>query len=584
MHLNRLLSGLFWLLLFAATPLAAQNLEYPKIAPDRLAFIRGMQKEAVAKKDSHMLAEVWYLYGKSYAGVGVYKVAQQYFIKSLQIQERYGDSYELGRIYLRMADMEVSQNHFAEALENVTQAKKIFLRVNSQKGIMSVYAVISRIQRLQWQQDPTRDVEKLDSLRRLYKDILFMASKQKDSLMMAEINLYLGIVETENNPQNAITLINRAYQYYSVRNKSGTATALVSVAPAYLKTGQFALALNAVTKANTFYNENKLNDLDLQMVILKNYVLYFQTIRDWENAFEYQKRFHQAENNKLKVDRNGALARLNIEFNTQQQQKMLEAQQKEITLRNTNLKTQQNLTWALSALLITAIVAGVVYFRLYRKNQMTSQWNAELLQEQNHRVKNNLQIITSLLNMQAKRLSDVAARNAVKETRLRVESMAILHRKLYDGEKFAEVELDGLVREVVFGVLKSYGFEDIKPSFKLNTVALRAEKAIRVGLILNELSTNACKYAFPYTEHPQFLITSEFLNDNLAITIQDNGPGIPILEKESKPLLSHSKKGTLGMSLIETLVTQLDGKSEFRAANRPENTGTQFWLEFKLNS
>lgn len=80
--------------------------------------------------------------------------------------------------------------------------------------------------------------------------------------------------------------------------------------------------------------------------------------------------------------------------------------------------------------------------------------------------------MSSLLSLQSKRLTDEAAKKAVEESRLRVESMAILHRRLYDGDKFAKVNVDEFIRELVGGVLKAYGYYTIRPQFIIDDIDL----------------------------------------------------------------------------------------------------------------
>ena len=526
-----------------------------------------------------MLAEVWYLHGKTFAGVGNYKSARVYFLKSLAILEKYDDSFELGRLHLRLAEMEFIQENVQQASTHINLAKIIFQRIHSERGLLSYYSMMIRINGKRWEQNALEEPARFDSLLFFYKKVESLAGKLKDTVTMAGNSLQFGNFLVYKNPLSAINHLNRALELYAGKNITGTAYAYVGLVPAYIYTKQYKLAFQALTEVNDFSKDKKINDLDLQIMIFTNYVLYFRTTGDWQKAFEFLQKLNILEQNRIIADRNGAITRLNMEFQSAKKEKLLMAQQQEIILRNDNLKAQQYFSWMLAALLLTASGTGFIFFRLYRKNQQTSRWNSELLQEQNHRVKNNLQVISSLLHMQSKRLTDTAAKKAVEETRLRVESMAILHRRLYDGEKFAKVNLDEFIPEVVEGVLTSYGYDHIRPTFEISNITLNADKAVRLGLILNELSTNACKYAFPFTELPKFSIQCLCVQNKLKLLVCDNGAGIINAATGQD---KNGKKGAFGLSLIQTQVVQLNGNSQFNFSDRLANTGTEFTLEFRV--
>ncbi|MVM39019.1 hypothetical protein GO730_18165 [Spirosoma sp. HMF3257] len=224
---------------------------------------------------------------------------------------------------------------------------------------------------------------------------------------------------------------------------------------------------------------------------------------------------------------------------------------------------------------------SVVFFRLSRKNQRISHRNVELIKEQNHRVKNNLQVVSSLLSLQAKRLTDEAAKKAVEESRLRVQSMAIIHRKLYDGDKLAVVNLDEFIQELVNGVLKSFGYPFATVQYAIDTNSLSADKAIPLGLILNELITNACKYAFPQNENPHLTVRCYAQHAKLYLQVTDNGPGLEVPVIQTDDLYDPQTK-SFGMSLIQAQVMQLNGTYQFSSADKTESTGTTFTMEFKL--
>lgn len=574
---------LIFLILILKSPFiaCAQELSYNPIPKERLIYIQEELDRALKGKDSLGIAEAWYLFGKTYAGSGDYKASQLYYLKSLAILERYGNSYKLGRLYLRFSQNELIQGNYPESFRYGEDAKNVFEQIKSERGIESYYGNLSRIYKTIWDEDSLKSPVKFDSLLAIYKKTESLAKKQNNFLQLAETNLFLGNLIAKTDPKLALTHMDRALRLYADKNETGTAYAYLSKVPVYVSLGEYQSALEALNKTDQYYKESKINSYEFQVTFLQNYILYFQEIGNWEKAFEFLQKLNNLEKKKIIADRNGAISRLHLEYETEKKKKLLLVQQREIALKNSNLKIQQRFTWTFATLLVAAISTVVIYFRLYRKNQQTSHWNAELLKEQNHRVKNNLQIVSSLLNMQSKRLTDKMAKKAVEETRLRIESMAILHRRLYDGDKFAKVNLDEFIQELVEGVLKSYGHDHIRPVFDISSVALVADKAVRLGLILNELSTNACKYAFPFTDEPQFKITCFCANNKLELVVRDNGPGLPNSFLDIQDHFPDSKNGTFGLSLIKTQVIQLNGSGRFKKASA-WGTGAEFILDFKF--
>ncbi|MFD2936407.1 sensor histidine kinase [Spirosoma flavum] len=217
---------------------------------------------------------------------------------------------------------------------------------------------------------------------------------------------------------------------------------------------------------------------------------------------------------------------------------------------------------------------SIVFFRLYRKNQCIGATNAELVKEQNHRVKNNLQIVSSLLSLQANRLTDESAKNAVAEGQLRVEAMAILHRQLYDGDQLAMINPAEFIPELVDMVLQTFGYTHVRLVYDIDAFVLPADSALPVSLILNELTTNACKYAFPDHPDPVFHVSCRQKKNQIDLLVADNGPGmLPQFPIDARSTSSTS----FGMRLIQMQVDQLRGMYTFA-----KQTGTVFTLTFTV--
>jgi len=195
-----------------------------------------------------------------------------------------------------------------------------------------------------------------------------------------------------------------------------------------------------------------------------------------------------------------------------------------------------------------------------------------LIAELHHRVKNNLAIISGLFSLTINDNLHEDAKNVLLESRNRVRSMALIHNRLYKSDSFTDVNFDEYIHELVSEITTSYPSisNAINVKTDINNVILNVNSAIPCGLILNELLTNAYKHAFKDKTEGEIAISFFYQNGQYVMTVKDNGCGLP---------LDYNKKQSLGITVIEALTEQLDGKSKFS-----DNQGTHFELIFKANN
>jgi PAS domain S-box-containing protein len=196
-----------------------------------------------------------------------------------------------------------------------------------------------------------------------------------------------------------------------------------------------------------------------------------------------------------------------------------------------------------------------------------------LLQEIHHRVKNNLQVISSLINMQLRQLEDLPSRSALEECQTRVQAIALIHEKLYQSKDYSRVPFSEYVRGLASNIFSALGLLNNAVAVKLEVeeILLGVDKAIPCGLILNELITNALKHAFPESRHG--IVTVELRRDapgHVALSVADDGVGMPAN-------FSFEHSTSLGLSLVYTLVDQLEGTLDIE-----KGTGTKFLVRFPL--
>ena len=264
-----------------------------------------------------------------------------------------------------------------------------------------------------------------------------------------------------------------------------------------------------------------------------------------------------------------------------------EKKDKTITLQKTTI-AQQKKTQTLY--IILAVMLAFILFVLFysyqkrkKKNNLLLSLNRQLdvknkqnellLKEIHHRVKNNLELVKSLLALQSAKLNDAATKEVMKESQSRVQSMGIIHQKLYQGDQPGSIEMKDYFINLGEGILDTFNAEDkVKINYAMEKLELDVDTAVPIGLIVNELLTNALKYAFPGRNDGTISISLvQPVPEKLTLRVADNGVG------KSPDTLP---RGTgFGSQLIQLLTQQLNGSMQER-----NDGGTKIEFEFKIKT
>jgi two-component sensor histidine kinase len=219
-------------------------------------------------------------------------------------------------------------------------------------------------------------------------------------------------------------------------------------------------------------------------------------------------------------------------------------------------------------LMIVFIAASVVFLAFlvwtWMQNRKIKKQEAKLsylMKELHHRVKNNLQIVSSLLSLQSNRLEDETAQKALQEGQYRIEAMSLIHRKLYQTDDVSGVNIRAFMNELSESLMHAYGYNHDRFQLEVESTVqqLDADTAIPLGLILNEVITNAFKYAYKNVSAPSLHIVLTENEHDLQLKISDNGPGLG--EEQWK------KSFSFGKQLMQSLIKQLKGTMQMNGTN-----------------
>lgn len=216
---------------------------------------------------------------------------------------------------------------------------------------------------------------------------------------------------------------------------------------------------------------------------------------------------------------------------------------------------------------------------LRKKGQLISEKSIKdkeiLIAEIHHRVKNNLAVITSMINLQIAEDIQPEAKDVLEECSNRILSMSLIHEKLYSNSDLSNLNIKEYIVSLTDELYSSYNSKkNIEIDISVEDFFVNINQAVPIGLILNELISNAFKHAFTNIENGKLSIKCNVVGKQIILNVNDNGKGFDLEKIERKP--------TLGLTIIESLTEQLDGTSDF---NSKIGSGTQFIISFsKYNS
>lgn len=286
------------------------------------------------------------------------------------------------------------------------------------------------------------------------------------------------------------------------------------------------------------------------------------------------------------LERNKAQAQLNevnniafkeemlAKYETAEKDYSIELLNKEKSISELTIKSQRNRNIFLGIGLAVMSLISFLLYKLYQKLSVKNELlrksehqKSILLKEIHHRVKNNLQVISSLLSLQATKVSDDTTKEALRTSKSRVQSMSLLHQNLYNRENLTSVNVEEYISNLTENLLDMYKVDmAVGMNLDIDSVELDVDALIPIGLIINEIVCNAIKYAFQDSPNAEISIQFKEQEGGFLLGIKDNGIGLP--NGELTP-----KKNSLGTKLIQSFVDKLDG--EMTVGN---NGGAEFGI------
>lgn len=359
------------------------------------------------------------------------------------------------------------------------------------------------------------------------------------------------------------TLFNEALKIREAKNDiDGLTTSNLHLAEYYHKNKKIAKELTHLNSAYKFAKKN--DDNFFLLVILKKL-----SIVNPKNSSAYFKEYQQVYNLIINEERKFKDISAKIEYQTEQKEKeniQLKAEKTEQTLQIEKEKTQK---WLLGGGLGTSIITLFIFGYYYQKNKKQQLLIENLQKELHHRVKNNLGIIDTFIEVAKEEFSDKPFEHKLTELQHRIASINQVHKQLYSNKNLATLNVKKYVHELVTNIETSFAKQNIKIVQHIpEDLTISTTKSFPLGLIINEFLTNAFKYAFEDSEKGSIQITISSNKNSYFLTLQDSGKGLPTS-------FNLDKSTTFGIRIMKLLSEQLNGTFELNS-----NNGVQLTIKF----
>lgn len=540
------------MLFFTVFPSSAQNT--PKTVEERKEWANRVHRKAILKNDSLLLAEAYYLYGKIEMSIpNNYLKARLWFLKSLSILETGKPGFELTRLYLRLGQNELLLKNYEEALTYFKKGIRAAEATQDEDTMAEAYWSLSLFYSPRAFPYPHLN-ETMAFNPYLNKDsaACYQAKAEKYARPEGRSALILETIKLFKEDMPTAGLEKETEKIGPELAKSSVKTvAHLNLAQRYAREGNLEKARAQIAAAEEAYSRISFSPL-LEKSILMTYIDYYEASGNFQKAYSLLKELRQKDHALLVRERNGEISDLEKSFKTGQETLAKELIEMELKLQREKGRLQDKILFfgALSILLLGATV--VLLFLLNRKNRQISRQNALLVQEQNHRFNNNLQAVSDLLTLKSEELDIHEAKTVFGESKLLLQSVAALQKKLYSGDKLVSVTLSQMIPEVVDNSLRAFNLTHVKTQYDLPAAEIHAEDALLLNLIITELTTNACKYAFKGTPDPVLSIRMSLSGERLELTFRDNG---------TSPAQASGR--SFGLYLVDLLVKQMQGSYRF---------------------
>ena len=488
-----------------------------------------------------------------YLNRGEVKQALKFGHKQLEAAIELKDTLSISNSYTMLCAIYEMQDNIPEA---IMYAKKA-LKLNEQTGsAINRTNVLANLATLLLTSNEPREALGYCHQAIYYSEVVFKSVRR-----VAAAFMLAGECHTQlNNFDSAKYYLKKADRYIeNISTPSAKVKLWILYASALKATGNYTEAIAYLDKAIPVAGESGL---------IKEYTNAYEShaelsalAGDFQEAYNSLKAYYVLKDSVTNVEVQGAIADIREKYESDKKDERIAQEQRRSKL-------------LIIGLSIAFVLATLILFQYLRQRTATRTIQRQsdkltlLMKELHHRVKNNLQIISSLLSLQSFKIKDTTASMAVREGQQRIEAMSLIHQRLYTRDNITEINIREFIADLVDSLQSAYDFgkDDITIRLDIDNELMNVDQAIPLSLIINELVTNAFKYAYKDNSQPELSVSLKRTDNNLQLIVADNGIGVNIEEWKDK-------QGSFGKDLVQTFVKQLNGYLSLKA-----DRGTTFLL------
>jgi two-component sensor histidine kinase len=501
--------------------------------------------------------------GYVYERRGLLDKAADFALESLRLGTRLNDKRAIAMSYSDLSNLFWKQSKYETGLEYGLKSLEIFEErgINDLDYDFTLYVVGNNYLELKNYTEALKYYEHAIVIGERYG---FYNNLSDIYISVIDLYAYLGkFTEAEEAATNALKYADL------LTNKFMEMRAWLSIGKLQNLEGKYIAAIESLTKCITIATE-KFGDKFYLSQAYETLGKAHAGNHQYREAYQAFAEYDKLKSEVFTAEADERISKLKTEFEVADKEGTILLQETMIKRQRTN----QTLISIITALLLLLLILFYKAIQINRKkNRLLQRKNEEkefLLKEIHHRVKNNLEMVSSLLALQSARIKDPKILDAMHQSQHRVQCMSMIHQKLYLGKNLSAIEMKDYFKELADYVIHSFGAErQVTVDIEMNPLELDVDMAIPIGLIVNELLTNSLKYAFPNQKPGKIQISLKETNRVLQLDVIDNGIG--------KLEVEHVKGTGFGSHLVDLLTEQLDGKMKLNT-QKGRSVSIQFQL------
>ncbi len=492
-------------------------------------------------------------------------------IEAAEIYDRIGTTNQKATIYSNLAILYINTKQLKKGEQTYFEALKHFEILNDSAGIANVnanlglfYTEIGEFKKAEYHLKKQKDYNKVHpTLREMayHYDFLGYLRLKEGKLENAHKEILKSLKIREN-----------------LSNSYNVCESKLSLAEVLIKLKKNTEAIKHLKDVVNLSN-SKHQSIHHQEYAYELLTDAYEKKGDYKNAFVNLEKYNIAHDSLFSKESMLIIAEKEAKYNQQKKDAKIALLNKEKEISKYEVSRSKNIAIVSLIVLLLILIGAITLYKLYskinQKNKIITKALKDrelLLHETHHRVKNNLQMISSLLNLQSKHIKDKKVFEVLQNGRNRVQSMAILHKNLYTGEELDMVNIQSYFENLVKNILDSYKktTDEVTIYIEAKDIILNMESVVSIGLIINELVTNSLKHAFidSKNDKPEIIVKMNENKANYSLLVKDNGIGIDSLKV-------NDKAESFGQKLIRLFTNKL--KAEVIINNK---NGTEVIITF----